>query len=293
MRVLVTGSSGLIGSALIPALQERGHDPVRLRRGDRVAGDLHWDPEAESIDDLSGLDAVIHLAGVGIGARRWSSQQKTAILDSRTVGTRLLSWAIAQAEPRPQVLLSASAIGYYGDGGEDELTEESRSGDDFQATVCVQWEAATAAAAKAGVRTAHMRTGLVLASHDGVLKRMLLPFKLGLGGRIGSGDQYMSWISLQDTVGAIIHLLDGSLSGPVNLTAPNPVTNAEFTKTLGDVLGRPTFLPTPLLPLKAVYGRELVETLLLSSLRVVGTRLSASGYDFKHPTLEQALRTIL
>lgn len=293
MRILISGSTGLIGSALVPALEANGHEAVRLRRGNRVAGDLHWDPGAESIDDLSGIDAVVHLGGVGIGTKRWTKQQKKAILDSRTVGTRLLSSAIASAEPKPHTLLSASAIGYYGDGGSQELTEESRPGDDFQATVCVQWEAVTAAAEAAGVRTAQLRTGLVLASHGGVLKRMLLPFKMGLGGRIGSGDQYMSWISLGDVIGAILHLLDSSLSGPVNLTAPNPITNAEFTRTLGDVLRRPTVLPTPLLPLKAVYGSELVETLLLSSQRIVGTRLSDSGYQFKHPTLEQALRAVL
>lgn len=258
-----------------------------------MAGDLHWDPGAGSIDDLSGIDAVVHLAGVGIGEKRWTEAQKKAVLDSRTIGTRLLSKAIAHAEPKPRALLSASAIGYYGDRAEDELTEESRPGVDFQATVCVEWEAATAEAEAAGVRTTHLRTGLVMASQGGVLKRMLLPFKMGIGGRVGSGNQFMSWISLEDTIGSVLHLLDSDVSGPVNLTAPNPVTNAQFTTTLGEVLRRPTVLPTPLLPLKVVYGRELVQTLLLSSLRVVGTRLGESGYTFKHPTLEQALRSIL
>jgi uncharacterized protein (TIGR01777 family) len=293
MRVLISGSTGLVGSALIPALEEVGHEAVRLRRGNRVAGDLHWDPGAGSIDDLSGIDAVVHLAGVGIGEKRWTEAQKKAVLDSRTIGTRLLSKAIAHAEPKPRALLSASAIGYYGDRAEDELTEESRPGVDFQATVCVEWEAATAEAEAAGVRTTHLRTGLVMASQGGVLKRMLLPFKMGIGGRVGSGNQFMSWISLEDTIGSVLHLLDSDVSGPVNLTAPNPVTNAQFTTTLGEVLRRPTVLPTPLLRLKVVYGRELVQTLLLSSLRVVGTRLGESGYTFKHPNLEQALRSIL
>jgi len=293
MRVLVTGASGLIGSALVPALTAGGHEVVRLRRGSPVDGDLHWDPAAGTIDNLSGIDAVVHLAGVGIGEKRWTDSQKRSILDSRTIGTRLLSEAIAAAEPGPRALLSASAIGYYGDRGEDELTEEDGPGSDFQADVCVAWEAGTTSAEAAGVRTVHMRTGLVLASHGGVLKRMLLPFKLGFGGRVGSGDQFMSWISMEDTIGAMMHLLETDLSGPVNLTAPNPVTNAEFTRTLGKTVKRPTFLPTPLLPLKAVYGRELVETLLLSSLRVVGTRLVDGGYRFRHPTLNAALRAVV
>lgn len=293
MRTLISGSTGLIGSALTKTLEASGHEAVALRRGSRVVGDLYWDPKTGTIDDLSGIDAVVHLAGVGIGEKRWTEAQKRAILESRTIGTRLLSEAIAAADPKPRTLVSASAIGYYGDRGVDELTEDSGPGRDFQAEVCVAWEAGTAAAVAAGVRTVHTRTGLVLASHGGVLKRMLLPFKMGFGGRVGSGDQFMSWISMEDTLGAILHLLGSDLSGPVNLTAPNPVTNAEFTRTLGNVLKRPTVLPTPLLPLKAVYGRELVETLLLSSLRVVGTRLSSSGYEFKHPTLEQALLSVV
>ena len=293
MRILVTGASGFIGSALIPVLKAEGHDIVRLRRGARAPGDLHWDPAAGTIDDLSGIDIVIHLAGVGIGEKRWTGKQKKAILDSRTAGTHLLSDAIAAADPKPRSLLSASAIGYYGDRGADELTEDSLPGRDFQAEVCVAWEAGTASAEAAGVRTVHMRTGLVLAAHGGVLKRMLLPFKLGLGGRVGSGEQFMSWISLEDAMGAVLHLLESDLSGPVNLTAPHPVSNAEFTRTLGKTLRRPTLLPTPLLALRALYGRELVDTLLLSSLRVVGNRLAASGYHFTHSSLGPALRSIL
>jgi len=272
----------------MPALQRAGHEALPLRRGDGP-GEVRWDPSAGTIDALSGIDAVVHLAGVGIGHKRWSDTQKRAILDSRTIGTRLLSEAIAAADPRPSVLISASAIGYYGDRGDEELTEASRPGDDFLADVCVQWEGATQPAQAAGVRTVTTRTGIVLSSSGGALKRMLLPFKLGAGGRLGSGYQWMSWISLDDEIAAIIHLLDSDVSGPVNLVAPNPVTNREFTKTLGAVLKRPTFLPTPLAPVKALYGSELVESLLLASQRVVGTALADSGYAFAHPTLTPAL----
>lgn len=294
MRVLLTGSSGLIGSALIPALAAAGHDVVRLlRRIGGPSGNLHWDPEAGEIDDLSGIDAVIHLAGVGIGEKRWTDAQKQAILESRTTGTRLLSEAIAAADPPPSVFISASAIGYYGSRGDDELTEESPPGSDYLADVCRQWEAATERAADAGVRTVVARTGIILTTDGGALGRMLLPFKLGLGGRLGSGHQWMSWISFEDEIGALLHLLESDVSGPVNLTAPNPVSNREFTKTLGAVLKRPTLLPTPLLPVKARFGGELVEALLLSSQRVVGSRLLDSGYQFRHPTLEGALRAVV
>ncbi len=294
MRVLVTGASGLIGSALIPALTGAGHEVVRLQRGSGAGhADLHWDPAAGTIDDLSGIDAVIHLAGVGIGEQRWTDTQKQAILNSRTVGTRLVTEAIAAADPKPSVLISASAIGYYGDRGDEELTEASEPGTDFQADVCRQWEAATEPAEASGVRTLRVRSGIVLTAKGGALQRMLLPFKMGLGGRIGSGRQWMSWISLDDEIGAVVHLLESDVAGPVNLTAPSPVTNREFTKTLGNVLKRPTVLPTPVAGVKAVYGRELVDALLLGSQRVVGVRLAESGYQFQHPTLEEALRAVI
>lgn len=294
MKVLVTGSSGLLGSALMPALADAGHDVVRLLRGlGGPSGNLHWDPAAGTIDDLSGIDAVVHLAGVSIGAKRWTDGQKKAILESRTIGTRLVAEAMAAADPKPRVLISSSAVGYYGNRGDEELTEESPPGTDFQSDVCVQWEAATRPAEDADIRTVHIRSGVVQTPDGGTLSRMLLPFKMGIGGRIGPGTQYFSWISLEDEIGAILHLLATEVAGPVNLTSPNPVTNLEYTKTLGRVVNRPTILPTPLLPVKAVYGSELVEVLMLGSLRVVGVRLAESGYEFKHPDLEGALRAVV
>jgi uncharacterized protein (TIGR01777 family) len=295
--VLVTGAHGLIGSALLPRLRAEGHRVVRLVRDEpEGSDDVRWDPAAGTIDAtaLEAVDAVVHLAGAGIGDRKWTPARKQLILDSRTQGTGLLARTLAGLTRRPQVLLSGSAVGYYGNRGPEELTEVSAPGDDFPARVCVAWEAATAPAEEAGIRVVHLRTGIVLAAHGGALQRMLLPFKLGLGGRIGAGEQYMSWIALDDHVGAICHLLtDESVAGAANLSAPNPVTNAEFTKALGAALHRPTALPTPLLPLKAVYGGELVEHLLVNGQRVLPRVLEQRGYDFAHPQLDDALRAVL
>ena len=294
MRVLVTGSTGLLGSALLPVLRAAGHEPVRLRRGvDAGPDELRWDPPKGEIDDLNGIDAVVHLAGLGIGEKRWTPEHKKALVESRTIPTRLLAEAMANAENGPKILLSGSAIGFYGNRGDEELTEASSVGSDFQADLCAQWEAATQPAEAAGVRTVHLRTSVVQTASGGTLARQLLPFKLGIGGRFGPGTQWFSWISMDDQMRAILHLLDSELSGPVNLAAPNPVTNLEFTKTLGDVLNRPTLLPTPLLPIKAVYGSELVETLMLGSLRVVGVKLVEDGFEFRHPVLEDALRATI
>jgi uncharacterized protein (TIGR01777 family) len=295
--VLVTGAHGLIGTALIPRLRAGGHRVVRLVRSEpEGADDVRWDPVAGTIDaaGLEGVDAVVHLAGAGIGDKKWTPARKQLILDSRTQGTDLLARTLAGLTRPPEVLLSGSAVGYYGDRGAEELTEASAPGDDFPARVCMAWEAATAPAEEAGIRVVHLRTGIVLAAHGGALGRMLLPFKLGLGGRIGSGDQYMSWISIDDHVGAIQHLLtDESVHGAANLSAPNPATNSEFTHALGDALHRPTVLPTPLLPLKAVYGGELVQHLLVNGQRVFPRVLQERGYEFAHEQLDDALRAVL
>ncbi len=293
MNVAVTGSSGLIGSALLPALADHGHEPIPVLRRSSSGRVLTWDPDNGRIDDFSGIDAVVHLAGVGIGDRRWSDAHKQQVLDSRVKGTRLIVKAIELADPRPSVLLSASAVGYYGDRGEENLTEDSDPGTGFLADVCVRWEEEAAPASAFGTRVITTRNGIVLAKEGGALARMLMPFKLGLGGRFGPGTQWMSWISMPDHVRATIHLLDSDLSGPVNMVAPEPVRNTEFTKRLGAALHRPTLLPTPLFPVKARFGAELVQGMLLSSLRVGGTRLIESGYEFRHPDLASAFTAVL
>jgi uncharacterized protein (TIGR01777 family) len=296
MDVAVTGSHGLIGSALIEALRDGGHRVVRIvRDGASGPDDVRWDPLTGAIEPepLEGLDAVVHLAGAGIGDKKWTPARKQLVLESRTRGTTVLTRALAGLTRKPGVLVSASAIGYYGDRGDEVLTEESPPGDDFGATVCREWEAATAPASDAGIRVVRIRTGLVQAGSGGMLQRLLLPFKLGAGGRLGSGEQYMSWIALDDEISAIRHVIaTPALEGPLNLTAPNPVTNAEYTQTLGRVLHRPTVIPTPLFGLKAVYGAELVET-LLGSQRVSSEKLRASGFEFAHPELEGALRAVI
>lgn len=302
MDVVVTGASGFIASALLPALRAAGHHPIRAVRGRTSEPDcISWDPLAGTIDAsaLEGVPAVVHLAGAGIGDKRWTDERKALILESRTASTRLLATTLAGLARPPKVLVSSSAIGYYGSRGDEILTETSAPGDEFVSDVCLRWEAAAKFVTNVDIRLAIIRTGLVLGKDGGVLKRLLTPFRLGLGGKIGSGKQWMSWISLVDEVKAIIYALENSdLSGPVNLTAPNPVTNSEFTKTLGAVLNRPTFLPTPTAPLKAIYGSELVNHLLLEGQRVIPERLQstatgANGFVFTHPTLEGALRALL
>ncbi len=302
MRVLVSGAGGLIGSALVASLRGEGHGVVRLRRGTTTApapsgvDEIPWDPTAGRIDAaaLEGLDAVVHLAGAGIGDRRWDESRRREILESRTRGTSLLARTLAATERRPAVLVSASAVGYYGDRGDELLTEESPPGEGFLARVFREWEAATRPASDAGIRTVTLRTGMVLARHGGALRRMLLPFEMGLGGRTGTGRQYMSWISLPDEVGVIRRVLaDPELEGPVDAVAPSPVTNRVFTSTLARVLRRPSFLPTPLFPLYARYGRELVRELLLAGQRVDPAKLRSAGHRFRHPTLEEAFRAVL
>jgi uncharacterized protein len=297
VNVLVTGSHGLIGSALIPKLRADGARVLRLVRSEPDGSDdVRWDPAVGTIDaaGLDGVDAVVHLAGAGIGDKKWTPERKQLILESRTKSTDLLARSLAGLSRPPAVLISGSAVGYYGNQGDTELTEESPPGDDFAAQACVAWEAATAPAVEAGIRVVTIRTGIVLAAQGGALKRMLLPFRLGLGGRIGAGKQYLSWIAIGDHIDAVRHLLTaGSVSGPVNVTAPNPVTNSAFTRALGAAVHRPTVLPTPLLPLKAVYGGELVDHLLVGGQRVLPRVLERERFTFAYPDIDGALRAVL
>ncbi|MBM3694253.1 MAG: TIGR01777 family protein [Actinobacteria bacterium] len=304
MDVVIAGGSGFIGSALRRSFEADGHRVIRMVRPDSKgsgpagsSGDtIAWDPAEARIDalGLEGVDAVVSLGGVGIGDKKWSDERKDEILQSRLTTTSLLSGALAALQKPPAVFVTSSAVGYYGNRGDEELTEDSGPGQGFLSDVCVAWEDAARPAAEAGLRVAWIRTGLVLHPSGGVLKQLLLPFKLGAGGRLGKGTQYMPWITLDDEVGAIRRIIDdASMGGPVNLTAPNPVTNAEFTATMGKVLGRPTAIPTPLLPLKLRYGGELVQSLLLEGQRVLPAKLEEAGYAFGHTELEIALRTML
>ncbi len=295
MKILVSGSSGFIGRALVAALAAEGHCVVRLLRGQSSADKeaLRWDPDAGVLDAtaLNAFDAVVHLAGENI-AGRWTAKKKARIYDSRVKGTRLLCEALARLEKPPQVLISGSASGYYGDCGDAVLREDHAAGSMYLSRVCQDWEAATEAAAGRGVRVACIRLGVVL-GEGGALARMLTPFRLGLGGRIGSGRQYMSWIALDDVVGAIRHILvKPALHGPVNVVAPNPVTNQEFTRALARVLHRPAVFPLPVFAARLVLGK-MADELLLASARLGPAQLLASGYGFRFPELEPALHHIL
>ncbi|MDH4146635.1 MAG: TIGR01777 family oxidoreductase [Acidimicrobiia bacterium] len=293
--VAVSGASGLIGSALADELRRRGDVVKPLVRRRAEPGEIAWDPVAGTIDEagFEGVDAVVHLAGEGIARRRWSDAQRSRIRDSRVEGTKLVAGALARCTTRPAVLLSGSAIGIYGDQGDRLLTESSAPAATFLADLCRDWEAATAEAEQAGVRVAHLRTGVVLARDGGALAKMLPLFRLGLGGRMGSGRQYWSWISLTDVVGAITFLLDAQLAGPVNLTAPEPVTNRAFTAALGRVLSRPTLLSVPSFGPKLLLGAELAHELLFSSARVFPAALGEAGFRFVHDEVESGLRAEL
>ena len=297
MDVVVTGASGLIGTALRPALERAGHRMIAMGRTAKPGPDgLHWDPAAGQIDagGLEGVGAVVNLAGEGIGNSRWTDEQKRKIHDSRVRGTTLLAETLVKLDRPPKVLLSGSAVGYYGDRGDEVLTEQSRASDGFLANVCVDWEAATQPAQQAGIRVSLLRTGIVLSGQGGALPKMLTPFKLGVGGKLGSGAQWMSWISIEDEAGAIVHLLgDDVPAGPVNLTAPNPASNADFTKALGQALGRPTLIPVPKFGLKLLLGGEMAEEMLLGGQRALPTRLLDSGYVFAQPDLDGALKAAL
>jgi uncharacterized protein (TIGR01777 family) len=296
MNILVTGASGLIGSALVSSLTAIGHGVTRLVRAQTTFAEpaARWDPRAGTIDAnaFGGVDAVVHLAGENI-AQRWTPARKADIRDSRVKGTQVLCEALARLASPPKVLVSASAIGYYGDRGEEILTETSPPGRGFLAEVCRAWEAATEPAQQHGIRVVSLRFGVVLSSAGGALAKMLPPFRLGLGGVLGSGRQYMSWIALDDVVGAIQQaIVSEALRGPTNAVAPRAITNQEFTKVLGKTVGRPTVLPLPAFAARLMFG-EMADELLLASTRVEPAKLLASGYQFRYPELEHALRHLL
>jgi uncharacterized protein (TIGR01777 family) len=295
MKVAVTGSTGLVGAALGSYLEAGGHAVTRIVRGRPGRGQAAWDPAGGSIDAarLEGVDAVVHLAGESIASGRWTAEKKRRIRDSRVGGTRLLASALARLDAKPRTLVCASAIGYFGNRGDELLDEASSAGDGFLSEVCTEWERAASPAAEAGIRVVHLRLGLVLSPAGGALGRMLTPFRLGMGGRLGSGEQWMSWIAIDDLLSVIHHVLahDG-LRGPVNAVAPHPVTNAEFTRALGRVVGRPAVAPVPGFAARLAFG-EMADALLLSSARVLPEKLQASGFQFRYPTLDAALAHLL
>jgi uncharacterized protein (TIGR01777 family) len=295
MRIAVTGSSGLIGQALSRKLKDEGHEVLPVVRQRRDDGTIHWDPSNEqmSADKLEQLDALIHLAGENIAQRRWSEAQKQRILDSRVTGTRFISETLAGLSSKPKVFVSASAIGYYGDHRELPVDESSDTGEGFLAEVCRSWEAACKPARDAGIRTVNPRIGVVLSKRGGALAKMLPPFRMCVGGVIGNGKQVWSWVSINDVVGAIVHAIEhDSIHGPLNVTSPDACTNAEFTKALGHVLGRPTIVPLPAFAARLALG-EMADALLLSSCRVIPGKLAETGYEFRHPHLEACLRALL
>lgn len=299
MRIAISGSTGLIGTALTRALRADGHDVVRLVRGEPPFPDaplaVRWDPAAGTIeaDKLEGVDAVVNLSGRSIGTKRWTDDEKRLLLESRTASTALLAGTLAGLERPPRVFLSGSAIGIYGDGGDEELTETSPPGTGFLAELCRQWEAATEPAEAAGIRVCHLRTGLVLAPDGGFLDRPVLLTKLFLGGPIGSGRQWWSWIDIDDEVDAIRFLLDHDTAGAVNLVGPSPETNRSFTKALGRVLGRPTLLPAPAFGVRLILGRELADEVVLAGQRVLPRSLEGAGFDFRYDDAEASLRHVL
>jgi uncharacterized protein (TIGR01777 family) len=293
MKILISGSHGLVGSALVQSLVKDGHKVVRLVRHNPQAGsEIEWHPNQGRLNpqDIEGFDAVFHLAGESIASGRWDDEKKRAIRESRVKGTTLLSQTLAQLSQPPSIFMSASAIGYYGNRGDEVLTETSGPGNDFLASVCVEWEEATRPAAEKGVRTVLTRFGIILDPDGGALAKMLTPFRMGIGGRVGSGRQWMSWIALEDVVNGLKFLMrDRAVSGPVNFVSPHPVTNSEFTKTLGHVLSRPTFFPVPAFGARLAFG-EMADALLLASQRVKPTVLINRGFAPSWPRLEPALK---
>jgi uncharacterized protein (TIGR01777 family) len=292
MKIAIAGASGLIGSAFINAVEEDGAEVTRLVRSSPKAGEIEWHPNQDVIQPgtLQGFDTIINLAGENVAEGRWTDEKKKKIHDSRVHGTHLISEAIAKLEPKPRVFLCASATGIYGDRPDETLTEQSDSGGGFLAGVCREWEKATEPASKVGVRVVNLRFGPVLAPHGGMMEKMLTPFKMGLGGKIGSGKQYISWVSIDDVVGAMkLALKDETIRGPLNVVSPNPVTNEEFTKSLGDALSRPTMMAVPAFAARLAFG-EMADEMLLSSQKVLPKRLQDAGFQFKYPNLDEALR---
>jgi uncharacterized protein (TIGR01777 family) len=293
-RFLIGGASGLVGSALVTSFTAKAHEVVRLiRKPPRSGNELHWDPMRELSPQLvSGFDVVVHLSGESV-AGRWTEAKKARIRDSRVISTDHLARALAKCEKKPALFVCASAIGYYGNRGDEILTEKSPSGATFLAEVSREWETATAPAADAGVRTVNLRTGIVLSAQGGALKQMLLPFRMGLGGKVGDGNQWWSWIDIGDFVAAVHWILEHTdINGPVNMTAPNPVTNAEFTKTLARILKRPAVFSVPAFAAKLAFG-ELAEEGLLASARVLPNKLVEAGFQFKYPDIRQSLVNLL
>ena len=297
MDVVVSGSSGFIGTPLLARLTEAGHRPIRLVRRPPAAGadEIEWDIDRGRIDAeaLDGVGAVIHLAGAGIGDKRWNDAYKQVLTESRTKGTSLLASTLAGLNTPPKVFVCGSAIGFYGDRGDEILTEESEPGTGFLPDMVQKWEASAQSAIDAGIRTTFARTGIVLSKDGGALEKLLLQFKFFLGGKMGNGAQWMSWISLQDEVRAILHLLESDLSGPVNLTAPAPTTNADLAKAIGQAVGRPSFMPVPTFGPRLLLGKEMADVLLFEGARILPARLEASGFTFNHPELETALSAVL
>ncbi len=298
MKFIITGSTGLVGTALVSLLESEGHQVSRLVRGKPRAGtsEIEWHPNQNSVinrEALEGHDAAIHLAGESVAEGRWTPEKKRRIRESRVKGTSLLAATLGQLKRPPRVLASASAIGFYGDRGDEVLDEASAPGNGFLADVCREWEAATASAEAAGIRVAHLRFGVVLSERGGALAKLLTPFKLGAGGKLGSGKQWMSWIAIDDAIAAIYKVVGADdVKGAVNIVAPNPVTNADFTETLGRVLERPTFFSVPAFAARLAFG-EMADEALLASQRVLPDKLKRHGFEFQYPQLDAALRHLL
>jgi len=292
MKIAIAGASGLVGSALIPILQSEGNQITRLVRSSPRPGEIEWHPnqDAVSADSLEGFETIINLAGENIAGGRWTDDQKRKIRDSRVNGTHLLSEAMAKMDPKPKAFICASATGIYGDRDDETLDEKSESGGGFLAGVCREWEKATEPASRAGVRVVNLRLGPILARDGGMLSKLLTPFKMGMGGKVGSGKQFISWVALEDAVNAIkLTIDDQSIQGPINIVSPNPVRNEEFTKTLRHILNRFTALAMSAFAARLAFG-EMADEMLLASQKVIQKRLTAAGFQFRYPTLEGAMR---